>query len=302
MTAPISTRTDLAALAGMDPAVRERSVTTYLEHARDQLTLAVNLSGPEAVAALKAEIATAAEATKQLGLSKEIQTDAQEMVRRAEYALAKSIRAGQEDGTVARQGNSRPFRDYHLGGTEVEPRPVRLADLGVSNDELSGTGSSVGMYALADGVSGPQFEAALSDAREEGNVSRANVVRKIKGVKSDGLTPVEKIVTIREMAGRGHTSDQIAREVGATEEYVRRRARECDIDIPGDRVMSRTRRLDHTKFVNETVVQLEALASGLDVLDLSQVDRSQIANWSTSLTDSLRALNRLAKQIKEMDQ
>ncbi|MGA4670049.1 hypothetical protein ACPCG0_09675 [Propionibacteriaceae bacterium Y1923] len=41
-----------------------------------------------------------AEATKQLGLSKEIRDDATEMVRRAEYALGKAIRKGQAEGTV----------------------------------------------------------------------------------------------------------------------------------------------------------------------------------------------------------
>jgi hypothetical protein len=45
-------------------------------------------------------------------LSKDIQQDAQEMVRRAEYALGRAIRKGQDDRTV----------QTHADGTKVGPR------------------------------------------------------------------------------------------------------------------------------------------------------------------------------------
>ena len=37
-----------------------------------------------------------------------------------------------------------------------------------------------GIYALTDNATDDQFESALTEARDEGNVSRANVVRKLK--------------------------------------------------------------------------------------------------------------------------
>jgi len=291
-------RVDPAALESMEPSAREIAVTAYLSDARDRLALALEATGPEAVAALKAEIATAAEATKQLGLSKEIQTDAQEMVRRAEFALGKAIRAGQERGEIAKSprltggGTVRPSR---------YPTSSKPSDF-ASHGELVGN-DGAGIYGLSDGVTEPQFEAALSDAREEGNLSRANVVRKIKGVKSDGLTPVEKLIKIRSLAPSGRTSGQIATEIGASEEHVRRVARANGIEITADRVMNRSRRgIDSNHIVQETVTTLEGLVVGIGLIKVDDLDPIRAENWAVSLSDSIRALNRLVKQIKEMTQ
>lgn len=299
MTAPAIVHVQSAALEQLDPASREAAVTAYLSQARDQLALAVQATGPEAVAAIKAEIATAAEATKQLGLSKEIQADAQEMVRRANYAVARAVRRGQAEGTVRREHETayRPIRESD------DPPDQGMVDKASPMDYFASKNEATESYALADDVTEAEFEAALSDARAEGNLSRANVVRKIKGVKSEGLSPVEKLVKIRELAPSGMTSGQIGKEIGVGEEYVRRVARDNQIDIPADRIMSGSRRgIDHTRIVRETVAALEGLVTGLQLLDPSEVDQADATYWATSLSDSLRALNRLNRQIKEMTQ
>lgn len=293
---------DLAALKDMSPAVREAAVTDYLVRARDQLTLAVNLSGPEAVAALKAQIGTAAEATKQLGLSKEIQTDAQEMVRRAEYALGKAIRAGQDRGEIRKQGETVSKFDRWSGQLhETESSTKAAATDYATQNELSGAEGN-GIYALVDGVTATEFDAALSDAKAEGNVSRANVVRKLKGVKQEGLTAAERLTRIRKLAPTGASSHQIAREIGVTPEYVRDRARHNGIEIVADKVVGRVKRIDSNRIVQETVSALEGLTTGIRLVDFDDLDPDQAENWATSLTDSIRALNRLTKQIKEMTQ
>ena len=257
MTAEIATVDPVAALERLDPAAREVAVTQYLTDARDRLAFALQATGPQAVAAIKAEIATAAEATKQLGLSREIQQDAQEMVRRAEYALGKAIRAGQERGEIRKHGEG--SRDQLLGVTS------KLSPLAfVSQNELSGADSN-GIYAMVDDVTEAEFDAAIDDARAEGNVSRANVVRKIRGVKEDGLTPVEKLRTLRQLATTGRTSDQIAKEIGCTEEYVRRLARDNSIEIVADLTVRRGRRLDSNLIIAGTV---EAAALPMSTVEL----------------------------------
>lgn len=168
-------------LAPIDPT-NEVAVTSYLSQARDWLSRAVDETGPEQIAHAKAEIATAAEATKQLGLSKEIQLDAQEMVRRAEYALAKSIRKGQAEGTIATHGG--PGR-RSTAGTPTLKSPSEFA----SKQELSGAGhQQPGAYALADGVSGDAFDTAIDAAKAEGNLSRANVARKVREASGESAT------------------------------------------------------------------------------------------------------------------
>lgn len=314
MTAAEVVHVQPAQLEQLDPAAREAAVTAYLSHARDQLALAVQMTGPEAVAAIKAEIATAAEATKQLGLSKEIQQDAQEMVRRAEYALGKAIRAGQERGEIRASGQRGAsqigYERVRNGRTESVQEANRDPDSFLASpqdfaakSELAGARGHDGIYAMSDGVTEPEFEAALSDARAEENLSRANVVRKIQGVKNDGLTPVEKLVKIRELAPTGRTSGQIAKEIGASEDYVRRVAAQNGIEITADKVMRGSRRgIDSNRIVEETVIGLEGMVTGLRLINFDDLDLGQISHWSASLTESLRALNRLARQIKEMDQ
>ncbi len=129
--------------------------------------------------------------TKQLGLSKDIQQDAQEMVRRAEYALGKAIRAGQDRGEIRTKADGGwPTHSEVLGsqGTEYsKPGPTDFA----SHSELAGKG--LGIYAMVDDVPPDQFEEALSEARDEDNLSRANVVRKVQGVKSDKLAPADRL-------------------------------------------------------------------------------------------------------------
>jgi hypothetical protein len=148
------------------------AVTDYLTKARDWLATAVETSTPHGIANTKAELSVAAEATKQIGLSKEIQADALEMVRRAEYALGKSIRKGQAEGTIAsREDNltQSPFRQRGTTGTPPSSLSKPLpADFFTTKEERGDA------YAMA-GVS--DFDAVLDEAKAEGNLSRANVAR-----------------------------------------------------------------------------------------------------------------------------
>lgn len=299
---------DNAALTALDPASREGAVTQYLTRARDQLALAVEMTGPAAVAALKAEIAVAAEATKQLGLSKEIQMDAQEMVRRAEFALGKAVRAGQDRGEIRTTGQAATRYDQAgLPRGVIDPaRRLENASVAAASptDFLPSSEERVAVYALVDGVTEPQFEAALSEAKAEGNASRANVVRKIKGVASDRLSPTEKLAKIAELADTGMTSGQIATEIGAGEAYVRNAARQNGIKITADEVLRGTHRLkvDHNHIVSHLVMTLEVVTEGLERVDFAALDDTQVQNWADSLTTTSRALNRFVKQMKESTQ
>src|SRR5690606_26145710 len=146
MTAVDYTTGEIVPAAPAQPS--EVAITGYLQQARDWLATAVEQTGPEQIAMAKAQIATAAEAAKQLGLSKEIREDAAEMVRRAEYALGKAIRKGQAEGTVVSRGT----RGGQTAGCSLSnrvPAPISFA----TNAELFGDqrgGGGNGILALAD--------------------------------------------------------------------------------------------------------------------------------------------------------
>jgi hypothetical protein len=110
-------------------------------------------------------------------------------------------------------------------------------------------------------------------------------------------------VEARRMAVEGYTSRQIGEAIGI-KSMADFRARH-GINVPADAVVGKTRRLDADRIINETVIALEGLTIGvnlLDAADLAALDQEQAANWATSLSNSLRSLNRLCKQLKEMSQ
>lgn len=285
---------NMAALEPLTPEARETAVTHMLSEARSWLAHAMEASEPASIATFKAQMATVAEATKQLGLSKEIQLDAQEMVRRAERGVGVAIRKGQAEGTVRRQSDNQ-YTDRNSQTDSIKVNPTDL----VKSHELAGVHGNGGIYAMTDDVTDEQFNDAVAEAKSEANLSRANVVRKING-DSNGMTRKQRADVISDLAARGYSSRQMPARVGVSEETVRVIARDFNIDIPADKMTLHTRRLDHTHMVESTVTALDNLVSALNLIEFAEVDPAQAAEWATSLTQSIAALKRFHNQIKEM--
>ena len=145
------------------------------------------MTGPAEIAAAKAQIVTAETYARELRLSREIQEDAKEMVRRAEYALGRSIRKGQAEGTV---GSKR--KNAGVAGFTSPVKPASPYDFATHTD-LYGDGREGGNGILAMAEASPeQFDAALGSAKAEGNQSRANVVRKVRDIKAGGPAPMSR--------------------------------------------------------------------------------------------------------------
>jgi hypothetical protein len=256
--------------------VVERSdsgVVHTLEQARAFLATAVEMTGPAEIAMVKMQVVMAETYARELHLSKEIRDDALEMIRRAEYALGKAIRRGQEEGTIRKQGE------------------VRTAELSGQSNEHNG------IYHLADNVEPEWFEVALSEAKAEGNLSRANVVRKVKGEKGSN-----RKILVTDLAAQGYTSRQIAEQVGIQPESVRLLARREGIAIPADKVVGGTRHINSTNVAAQTVTALEGLVMGVELINFDHLDLSQASQWADSLSHSLKVLNRFHKRIKETTQ
>jgi hypothetical protein len=177
-----------ADLEALDHSAREAALTQYLTGARDWLAKAVDITGPDAIASAKAEIATAAEAAKQLGLSKEIQLDAQEMVRRAEYALGKAVRRGQEAGEIAKKGDIGGSPMPGVVGSVAGARRSGTEHLVSPKTFFGHPDETAATYAMADDISPAEFDELISEAKAEGNLSRANIVRKANAFKGKDLS------------------------------------------------------------------------------------------------------------------
>jgi hypothetical protein len=141
------------------------AVAAALEHPRRYLADTVE-PDPAVVAEMRQRLVVLERHTREARLSDEIRADALEMLRRAEYALGKAIRRGQERGTIGTRGHGR-WWDHERDGPQRSP-----ADYATRKD----LGGATGIYAMAD-VEPDRFEAALADARAEGNLTRAGVIR-----------------------------------------------------------------------------------------------------------------------------
>lgn len=252
------------ALANLDPSDIDRAadpgafVVLCLERSKTWLTSALDQGDIASIVEMKSQAEAIRVYTMQKQLGKDSELAATEIVRRAERGIGVAIRRGQEAGEIAKRGDigAAPVPGVHAGGGL--PGAIRGGDLVRPTDFLDRDELTNAAYALTDGISDEQFEAALDDAKSEGNLSRANVRRKVKGE---------------------------APPQGKRPEHLRK-----------------MRLHDANRIVEQTVLGLEGYALGIPLIDFEQLDRSQISVWSRSLSASLQSLNRLSRQLKELDQ
>ena len=81
---------------------------------------------------------------------------------------------------------------------------------------------------------------------------------------------------------------------------MRQLSHEHGIDIRADAVLGRTRRPDSARIVRETVHALEGLVMGVELADPAGLDPAETAAWAASMTRSIRALSKFARQLKEV--
>lgn len=290
---------DLAVLV-TDPGAIERAsdpaifVIEACERAKAWLREVLDHGDIDMIVEVKSQAEAVRVYTMQKQLGKDAELSAAEIVRRAERGIGVAIRRGQEDGTIRRQGQSRIT--HQPGNTELVASPTDYA----TGDELGG--NDAGIYHLTDDVSDEVFEDAVEEARAEQNLSRANVVRKVRGGQDCARTPLERRLKIAELAGEAHTSRQIAGRLGITEQHVRQLARDHGIEIPADKIVGRSRHIDANRIVRETVHALEGAAMGVDLIDPNDLDPAETGEWAASLTNSIRVLNRLVKTMRETTQ
>ena len=160
--------------------------------------------------------------------------------------------------------------------------------------------------AATDPTAAPEVRAAAQTAAagmEAGTVTvkeAASSVARARIVHAPSRRPVaERADQIRGLTDRGYSASQIAKEIGVGEQQVRKIATEVGITLV-DTALGRRRRVDPNRVIDTTVSSLEGIAIGVDVVEVADLDPERVEQWATSLSNSLRSLNRLAKQLKEM--
>lgn len=190
---------------------------------------------------------------KELGF--DAQLSATEIVRRCERRIGELVREGQKNGTVLRHGDNQ-----HLQRSGDAPaRPVEAAGVRFPSEVTP-------LYEMAD-ASPSEFESAIAEAREEGNLSRANVVRKVKGEPTPERAP-RKPAAPRIDTARGQT-------VAAS----------------------------HARRFTDLTNALAGYAQGIQNLDITLIraamEPEELEEWTRSLGASLNKLRRFRSDLQE---
>jgi hypothetical protein len=129
----------------------------------------------------------------------------------------------------------------------------------------------------------------------------ANVRRELGLNKIDFSRPAlnARRVRMRELASEGHTSHQIAAELGLSLPGCRRILRHLSISVPADLVTHHTRRPESNRIMARIVADAEDLAAGANLIDFSALDPRLINDWIATLR---RARTTLGKFIKQLTQ
>lgn len=262
---PPSVDDKVKALSTLDGESQARAVTALLSHSRTGLLAAIASQDLKGIVEFKAKASAIQEMSKQLRLGKEMQLDAAEFVRRAERGLGVGIREGQENGTVAKSGD--------IGGIPPGARSRTVVDLLKPSElaqkhELHGRGgeSRTGIYAMTDGVSDEQFEEALAEAKDEGNLSRANVARKAK-------------------AKAEHTPDPKPEPAKKPAEPA---------------VRPKGKKFNSANIIRETSIALEGLVMGVELAYIDDLDTDELKPYIDSINSSLRTLAKFSKGLKNV--
>lgn len=292
---------DIAVLDGASSAELAADPANYVmvacERAKAWLANALEHGDIAQIIELKSQAEAVRIYTQQKELGKDAELSATEIVRRAERGVHLAVERGRGRGEILRRGQTKRRPGPHRVADDDSVNT--LADVGIDKYDLANT------VALGTGVTDEQFEEAVAEAKDEGNLARANVARKIRD-KVGPLSRLQKADKIREMAQQGYTSRQMVASVGLTGnragETVRSIARDHNIEIPADRFTHRIkgRDADPVRVVQGTLDALQGIEYGINLLGEADFDAftpDQVRAWVEALEIPMRALRALSKEL-----
>lgn len=191
----------------------------------------------------------------------------------------------EDDRAFGQDGKSRPSKRHVWTDDEIADVLSRLA-----NDETQAT------IAVSYGVGQSAISELLKRLREKSPIDE----HVMTGNTREAVRNRER--RFLELAQSGHTSEQIAKDIGLSRKSIWDIAKRLGVEVAADAVVGRSRRIDSNRVVESTVMDLDALAMSVDLVNFDDLDASELEGWVTSLNHSLRQVNRFHKRLKEMTQ
>lgn len=108
-----------------------------------------------------------------------------------------------------------------------------------------------------------------------------------------------RVQMARDLATTGRTSRQIAEAIGMSEESAREMFRREGITVHADKAIGKTRRLDANRVIEQTVRAAEVSPELLAAINYGDLDRNNLGEWVSSLSESLKALRSLKTTLEK---
>jgi hypothetical protein len=282
--------TDADLSLARDPGAR---IIVSCERAKEWLAAALAGDDMERISEIKSQAEAIRVYTIQRQLGKDAELSAAEIVRRAERCIGLAIRKGQAEGRIETKSEAASRAAKIARGVidrSHDATPMKPSDFATHSERYGNDG---GIYAMADNVSEEAFEAAIGEAKAEGNLSRANVVRKVRGEPK-----LEDGPRLAALIAEGNTSHQIAALLGISRSAVMIRAKKAGLDIHADRVVGKTRRIDPERVLRSFAETLESLAPSCEQIEPEKIDRAVVAECLGLIDDACRAIGRLRSRLR----
>lgn len=265
-------------------------------------------------------VSTQGDAISRLKAERDENTCRKEMTPSELVAIGKKLEELKRPEAAARQGIRNDLATSRPAGREVRHHDTReeIADaLGLSTSQYSRMRRVV--EAASDETLDDDTRLVALIAQEEmdsGKITVNAAAEKVKAARAKVPAPPpappandrprnvpreQRVEQIRELADTGRTSGQIGDDIGVGEEQVRRIAKEAGITITADELLRGTRRfkVDHNHVIDHLAMSLDALLSGLSIVNYDALDIRRIEQWVMSLTASRTQLNSCIAEIKK---
>lgn len=144
----------------------------------------------------------------------------------------------------------------------------------------------------------------VDEVRAESGVGRETVYEIKREIGAAGADKSKTAVTqrrqdIRDMAGRGFSTPQIAATIGIGEAGISRIAKAEGIVIHADRVVGKTRRIDANRIVSQMVLQLESLTADLGLVDFGALDADSLPVWIAAIKGAQKSIGAFVRRLEQ---
>lgn len=213
---------------------------------------------------------------------------------------------GNPDIRTIREAVREATRKEDVPITPSEPLPVSPVEISLSREAVAERHERLRQM-VAAGRRDAEIAAALGLALNTVRhfIYKNNLpteMQRTGGLSTKPDAVRERHEQIRRMAHEGYRDAQIAEALGISAVHVTRLVYEFDLPTEAQRIGRKSRRIDHDAAITNLIESCTPTPETLGAIDLSQIDRSRLAEWDSGLSSAIQTLTKLRTLIRKLSE